>query len=209
MKKAPDADFLIFDLGNVIVDLDYGRAFELIKSLVPASEHSKVEDFYLTDFHKAYEKGEIDSPTFRDEVRAYFGQSWEGPEVDRLWNSILGPIPKKRLELVEKLKADYQLAVLSNTNAIHIDAVYQMLKEQHGMDGFQPLFDRIFYSHEMGLAKPSVEIYEKMLAELGTTADRVVFFDDLEANVRGAASIGIHAVQVTGPNVIFEFFGHV
>ncbi len=209
MKNAPDADFLIFDLGNVIIDLDYNRAFDLIKSLVPSSYHAKVETFYLTDFHKAYEKGEIDSPTFRNEVRAYFGQTWDEQKVDGLWNSILGKIPKKRLELVAKLKENYQLAVLSNTNAIHIDAVYQMLKQDHQMDRFEPLFDRIFYSHEMGLAKPSAEIYETMLSELGTSADRVIFFDDLEANVRGAASVGIRAIQVTGPNVIFDFFGHV
>lgn len=209
MKNAHDADFLIFDLGNVIIDLDYNRAFNLIKSLVPPSHHAKVETFYLTDFHKAYEKGEIDSPTFRNEVRSYFGQSWDERKVDELWNSILGKIPKKRLELVSKLKENYQLAVLSNTNAIHIDAVYHMLKEDHQMDRFEPLFDRIFYSHEMGLAKPSAEIYERMLSELGTSADRVIFFDDLEANVLGAASVGIKAVQVTGPHVIFDFFGYV
>ena len=209
MKNTPDADFLIFDLGNVIIDLDYQRAFKLIKSLLPAPVHTKVDQFYLTDFHKAYEKGEIDSAVFRDEVRTYFGQAWDDSKVDELWNSILGEIPKKRLDLLTRLKERYQLAVLSNTNAIHIDAVYSILEKGHGISRFEPLFDRIFYSHEMGLAKPSVEIYERMLAELGTKADRVIFFDDLEANVQGAASIGIKSIQVTGPNVIFDFFGHV
>lgn len=209
MKNAPDADFLIFDLGNVIIDLDYNRAFNLIKSLVPPVYHSKVDSFYITDFHKAYEKGEIDSPTFREEVRTYFGQSWEDKKVDELWNSILGKIPKKRLELIAKLKENYQLAVLSNTNEIHIDAVYEMLLMDHEMERFEPLFDRIFYSHKMGLAKPSAEIYETMLSELGTSADRVIFFDDLEANVKGAASVGIKAIQVTGPDVLFDFFGDV
>lgn len=209
MKNAPEAEFLIFDLGNVIVDLDYHGAIHLIKSLVPPSYHTKVEGFYLTDFHKSYEKGLIDSASFRDEVRAYFGQSWDDQKVDQLWNRILGDIPKKRLDLVAKLKEKYKLAVLSNTNEIHIDAVYKILQDRHGMDRFEPLFDRIFYSHEMGVAKPSPEIYEQMLAELNTTADRVIFFDDLEANVLGAASVGIKAVQVTGPNVIFDFFGHV
>src|SRR5690606_30545798 len=150
-----------------------------------------------------------DSAAFRDAVRSYFEQAWDDPKVDELWNSILGKIPTKRLELITKLKEDYQLAVLSNTNAMHMDAVYDMLKTDHRIDRFEPLFDRIFYSHEMGLSKPSAEIYEMMLAELGTTADRVIFFDDLEANVKGAASIGINAVHVTGPNVIFDFFGHV
>jgi putative hydrolase of the HAD superfamily len=209
MKNAPDADFLIFDLGNVIIDIDYQRSLNLIKSMVPESIHSRVDQFYLTDFHKAYEKGQIDSPAFRNAVRDYFQQNWDDRKVDELWNSLLGKIPAERLELVSKLKQNYKTGVLSNTNEIHIEAVYDMLKADHGMDRFDPLFDRIFYSHEMGQAKPSPEIYEQMLAELGTTADRVIFFDDLEANVKGAASVGIRAIQVTGPNVIFDFFGHV
>ena len=209
MKNAPDADFLIFDLGNVIIDIDYHRSLSLIKSMVSESLQAKVDGFYLTDFHKAYEKGKIDSPTFRNAVREYFEQNWDDRKVDELWNSLLGKIPAERLKLVSKLKENYKTGVLSNTNEIHIEAVYDMLKADHGMDRFDPLFDRIFYSHEMGLAKPSPEIYEQMLAELGTSADRVIFFDDLEANVKGAASVGIQAIQVTGPNVIFDFFGHV
>ena len=209
MKKAPDADFLIFDLGNVIVDLDYNRAFELLNSHLPLEQQSRVNEFYKADFHKAYEKGEIDSAAFRNAVTTFFGQAWDDQKVDELWNSILGQIPRERLELIGQLKDRYQLGVLSNTNEIHIDAVYKILKAEHGMDSFQPLFDRIFYSHEMGLAKPFPEIYEQMLAELGVKADRVIFFDDLEANVKGAASVGIQAVQVTGPKVIFDFFGHV
>jgi epoxide hydrolase-like predicted phosphatase len=209
MKNAIDADFLIFDLGNVIIDIDYRQSLNLIKSLLPNSFDLKVDSFYSTDFHKAYEKGEIDSPTFRNEVRNYFQQNWDDQKVDEIWNSLLGEIPKERLDLVSTLKQSYQVGVLSNTNEIHIDAVYKMLERDFGMNRFEQLFDRVFYSHEMGLAKPSQEIYYKMLEELGTSANRVVFFDDLEANVRGAASVGIQAVHVTGPNVIFDFFRHV
>jgi glucose-1-phosphatase len=209
MKNAIDADFLIFDLGNVIIDIDYHRSFKLLKSLLSNSFDFKVDSFYTTDFHQAYEKGEIDSPTFRNEVRNYFQQNWDDQKVDELWNSLLGKIPRERLDLISKLKQSYQVGVLSNTNEIHIDAVYKMLERDFGMKRFEPLFDRVFYSHEMGLAKPSAEIYQKMLQDLDTSADRVVFFDDLEANVKGAASVGIQAVHVTGPNVIFDFFGYV
>jgi putative hydrolase of the HAD superfamily len=209
MKNAPDADFLIFDLGNVIIDIDYHRSLGLIKNQLPEYLHSKVDGFYLTDFHKAYEKGQLDSPAFRNAVREYFEQNWDDRKVDELWNSLLGKIPGERLELVSKLRKNYQVGVLSNTNQIHIEAVYELLRMDHGLESFDPVFDRIFYSHEMGLAKPSPEIYTQMLSELGTTADRVIFFDDLEANVRGAASVGIRSVQVTGPNVIFDYFNHV
>jgi beta-phosphoglucomutase-like phosphatase (HAD superfamily) len=59
------------------------------------------------------------------------------------------------------------------------------------------------------LAKPNQDIYQQLLLELDTTANRVLFFDDLKANVDGAVSIGIQAVQVTGPTTIFDFFGNV
>lgn len=209
MKNTLDVDFLIFDLGNVIIDIDYERTFRLIKSKIPTALHEKVDFFYLTDFHKAYEKGLIDSPSFRNEVRAYFDQEWSDGEVDEIWNSLLGNIPSYRIDLVKKLKEKYQLGVLSNTNEIHIQGVYELLNREHQLDNFDSLFDWVFYSHEMGLAKPSVEIYEKLVVELGTSPDRVLFFDDLLANVEGARKIGIHAIQVTGPEVLLDFFKDV
>jgi glucose-1-phosphatase len=209
MKNLSDVDFLIFDLGNVIIDIDYHHTFRLIKSKVPEQLHSRVDQFYVTDFHKAYEKGLIDSPTFRNEVRNYFEQSWSDQEVDELWNSLLGKIPPYRLDLVKKLRQTHQVGVLSNTNEIHIEGVYGLLKEEFQADSFDPFFDRIFYSHEMGLAKPDVAIYEKVVEELGTSPERVLFFDDLLANVEGAKKIGIHAVQVTRPQVLLDYFSHV
>lgn len=209
MKNSPDVDFLIFDLGNVIIDIDYQRTLNLIKSKLEESLHDQVDFFYQTEFHKSYEKGLISSVQFRDEVRDYFGQSWSDQEIDTLWNSLLGKIPPQRLDLVQELRKKYQVGVLSNTNEIHIDAVHEMLKAEHGLERFDSIFDWVFYSHEMGLAKPSAEIYEKMLAELNTSPERVLFFDDLKANVEGAKAVGIHAVQVTGPQVIFDYFGNV
>ncbi|MEB2780661.1 HAD family phosphatase [Algoriphagus sp. C2-6-M1] len=209
MKNAPDADFLIFDLGNVIIDIDYHKAMQRIKQEVSAELHDQVNAFYLTDFHKDYEVGRINSDQFREEVRGYFQQDWNDDKVDELWNDLLLKIPEERLELISKLREKFQVGVLSNTNPIHILGVNRILKNDHNLENFDPIFDWVFLSHEMGLAKPSPEIYEKMLVDLGTSGDRVVFFDDLLANVEGAKEVGIQAVHVTGPEVIFDFFKNV
>ena len=84
-----------------------------------------------------------------------------------------------------------------------------MLRKDFGMDSFHQLTEHVFYSHEMGLAKPQLEIYQTMLDHLNTTGDKVIFFDDLEANVLGAKACGIEAIQVTSPEVIFDYFKHV
>lgn len=209
MNKSLDADFLIFDLGNVIIDIDYRGSINRIKQELPEGLHPKVDGFYLTDFHKEYEKGKIDSTQFRDEVRGYFEANWDDQKVDFLWNSLLGKIPAERLELIKKLRKNYQVGVLSNTNHIHILGVNEILKADHGLENFDPIFDWVFLSHEMGLAKPSLEIYDRMVNELHTTSDRVIFFDDLHANVKGASEVGIQAIHVTGPEVIFDFFKNV
>ena len=209
MKNWPDVDFVIFDLGNVLIDIDYSRAMNLMKEPLPTALHHRVDTCYAAEFHKAYERGEIDSPSFRNAFRDYFEQSWSDSEVDYLWNSLLGELPAYRLDLVRRLKSKYQVGILSNTNEIHVDAVHAILQAEHGMTNFYPLFDRVFYSQEMGLAKPSAAIYQQLLLDLATTPSRVLFFDDLLANVEGAAALGIQAVQVTGPNTIFDFFGDV
>lgn len=209
MKNVPDADFLIFDLGNVIVDIDYRKSLDLIKKELPENHQDKTEQFYLTDFHKKYEKGEINSVTFRNEVRDFFQQDWNDEKIDELWNSLLKQIPSERIDLISKLKDKYTLGILSNTNEIHIEAVYKMLQNDFELKNFDSLFHHVFLSHEMGLSKPSQEIYLSMLDQLGAKPERVVFFDDLEANVKGAASVGIQAVHVTGPQVIFEYLKNV
>jgi putative hydrolase of the HAD superfamily len=209
MKNWPDVDFVIFDLGNVLIDIDYSRAMNLMKEALPTVLHHRVDTCYAAEFHKAYERGEIDSSSFRNAFRDYFEQSWSDAEVDYLWNSLLGELPAYRLDLVRRLKSTYQVGILSNTNEIHVDAVHALLQAEHGMPNFYPLFDRVFYSQEMGLAKPSAAIYQQLLLDLDTLPSRVLFFDDLLANVEGAAAVGIQAVQVTGPNTIFDFFGDV
>ena len=209
MKNRPDVDFVIFDLGNVLIDIDYHKSMDLMKSALPTSMHAKVDTCYAAEFHKAYEKGQLSSAEFRQEFRHYFQTNWSDAEVDYYWNSLLGSIPAHRLDLVRQLKDQYQVGILSNTNEIHIEAVYAQLQAEHNLVNFDPIFDWVFYSHEMGLAKPNQDIYQQLLLELGTTANRVLFFDDLKANVDGAASLGIQAVQVTGPTTIFDFFENV
>jgi len=209
MKKKPEADFVIFDLGNVIIDIFYPETLDYIKQKVAPIHHERVASFYLTDFHKDYEKGLISSDEFRKEIRNYFEQDWSDDFVDHLWNYLLGKIPAERLELAKKLKEHYTTGVLSNTNEIHIQALNKILKEDHGLDSLHDLFEHVYFSHEMNLSKPDPLIYKTLVEDLNTTPEKIIFFDDLEANVESAREIGIQAHQVTGPNVIFDFFKYV
>ena len=103
MKIRPDLELIVFDLGNVLIDIDYAKAMSTMKSVIPIHLHPKVDQCYSAEFHKAYERGELDSSTFRNEFRNYFEQYWSDDEVDALWNSLLGSLPAYRLDLIRQL----------------------------------------------------------------------------------------------------------
>lgn len=59
--------------------------------------------------------------------------------------------------------------------------------------GFSAVFDRQFYSYQLGHAKPEPAYFRAAVEQTGAEADRVLFLDDSEANVRGALAAGLRA----------------
>ena len=62
-------------------------------------------------------------------------------------------------------------------------------------DDWDQLFDAVVISGEVGMRKPDAEIYLHTLDQIGCAGPETVFVDDLEANVRGAAAVGIIGVH--------------
>lgn len=207
MKIPQNIDFFIFDLGNVIIDIDYDFSINELKKILPEHKHNLTAQFFPSQFHKDYEKGLISSEEFRNEVRKLYGENWTDEQIDHVWNSLLRTIPQERIDLVNRLKSDFGTGILSNTNAIHIAKMGEILQSQHGEKSIYELCDQAFLSHEMKLAKPDVEIYQAVLEEIKVPGSKVLFFDDLEANVAGAKKAGMQSYQITHPRGLVEFFG--
>src|SRR5881394_3543076 len=55
------------------------------------------------------------------------------------------------------------------------------------------IFDRLFFSCELGCSKPDPRYFTAILAAANLTPDATLFIDDVEANVRAAESVGIRA----------------
>ncbi len=94
-------------------------------------------------------------------------------------------------QLVADIRDDIQIAVLSNTNPVHWDT-------QPDHQRVKALFDTLFLSYELGMAKPDAEIYHEVVARLDVPAEAVVFLDDNQINVDGARSVGIDAALAKG-----------
>jgi putative hydrolase of the HAD superfamily len=151
----------------------------------------------------------ISSSQFRDEVRNLYGENWTDAQIDHVWNSLLKDIPMERIELLKKLRMDFGTAVLSNTNEIHIEKFDELLVNHTGEKSIYNLCDRIFLSHQMGLAKPDEAIYKAVLNEIKINPERVLFFDDLNTNLDGAKRVGIQTFHITHPKALIQFFEDV
>ena len=182
---------IIFDMGNVIIPFDFRRgyaAFEQHTDL-PASEIS--ERIRATALVPELESGRMEPREFVAAMNTALGAELTYEAFREIWSSIFLPETLIPEELVVRLKENYRLLVLSNTNAIHFEMVweaYPLLRH----------FDHLILSHEVKALKPDAAIYAAALAEARAEAGECFFTDDIAAYVEGARRAGMQAEQFLG-----------
>ncbi len=209
MKNLNNIDFLLFDLGFVIIHIDYAFSINELKKNLPADKWNLASELYAAPFHKEFERGAMDATDFRENVREFFGMPWSDELIDRLWNSLLIEFPPERVKLIKALGKKYRTGILSNTNSIHIEAVNKMLQRDTDESDIADIVDHVFLSHEMGFSKPGADIYKKVISEIGVDAEKVLFFDDVEENLTGAKEVGLQTFHVNNTDALIRFFKDV
>ncbi|KAG0053283.1 hypothetical protein BGZ83_001383 [Gryganskiella cystojenkinii] len=190
---------VIFDLGNVILRLDQGATASAFKKL-GATQFPHLSQHHSSLTIVNYETGKISAEAFRAEIRSAIGlpDSVTDTEFDAAWNAMLLDFPQGRLELMRTLKKDfgYNVYLLSNTNAIHIEYVDRVCLKDYKEESLHPYFDKVYYSHEIGHRKPSKEAFDHILKDQGLIASETLFLDDMLENVDAAKQCGLQAAQV-------------
>jgi len=80
--------------------------------------------------------------------------------------------------------------LLSNTNAVHINAISNKLGNPQWKD-FCNLFDKMYLSHEIGVRKPNIEAFQFILKQQQLNPNEVLFIDDSPQHIEGVKKIGI------------------
>ena len=183
---------IVFDLGGVLVDLDFKGAINGLQQAGFANVKEQLQAFDRDGIFQKFELGEMSADEFRTAIRENSTVELTDEEVDNLWNAMLLEVPREKLELILHLRGKYMVYLLSNTNSIHWDYVR---KNAFNYRGFRvnDYFEETFLSYEMHLAKPDKAIFEKVLSDANLWPEETIFIDDSEENCKAAEEVGIHA----------------
>ena len=191
---------IIFDLGGVIVEIRYQETinafkrlgfqdFENIYSLI---KHNRVFDMLET--------GKIPAQAFRNELRKYKNHITD-EQINTAWNTMIGNLPSAHLPLLRSIRKEYKTYLLSNTNAIHIEYFIQYLETKFGYNALTDMFDKAYFSHEIGERKPDRQSYETVINDARLKPNETLFIDDLQINIEGARNVGLWAYHLENESI--------
>jgi putative hydrolase of the HAD superfamily len=190
---------IIFDFGNVLINLDFEKCFDAYEQLIGTRWSMENMPIEITSAVQKYDRGFISDEAFLWVFQQY-SESSDPRAFIAAWNSLLGGIKKKRFEMLERLRPDYNLVILSNINNLHLRKIHLYLKKVYQITDFEDrYFDYVFYSHLIGMRKPDIEIYQHVTTTLNIDKSDILFIDDLAENIAAAESFGWHG-QVHNPN---------
>ena len=199
---------LVFDIGDVIIDIDVAAAVGKFQELAVVDFSKLISHSAQESIFNRFEMGKISAAEFRKELRAYLKPEVSDEEINAAWNSILVAYPPEKFALLKELKTRYRTFTLSNTNEIHIETFNESVKALFGQD-FASFFHRTYYSHQLGFMKPHKEIYELVMQKENLIADETFFVDDKMENVEGAKAVGWHAYHLTDRNKLHDLLARL
>ena len=188
------ADALLFDLGRVVLDIDFKRTLVCWAGHAGCEPSHLVGRFSNDETYRRHERGEISDTEFFSALRTSLGIKLSDAQFLEGWNAIFGgEVPGISQHLARAAKRA-PLYAFSNTNAAHVE---HFSVAYAGVLGH---FREIFLSSSIGLRKPDPQAYDHVVKAIGVPASRIVFFDDLAENIEGARARGLTAVHVTSPD---------
>lgn len=181
---------IIFDLGGVILNIDFELTAKAFTDLGVKNFSDHFGQFKISPLFLSYEVGNIDDNGFFDAIRNETGLPLTDEQITRAWNALLLDFPQERIDLLLELKQRYNIYLLSNTNALHATQFQEQLKQQTGLY-LEDIFHKVYMSHQVHLRKPGKEIYELVLQENNLKPEETLFLDDTHTNFSGSTEAGI------------------
>lgn len=182
---------IIFDLGGVLLNLDYNKTTAAFIALGYEQFGDLFSQCKASPVFEDFETGRISEEGFLDHLSSLSSRPVSHQQIISAWNAMMLDYRTATLPILEDLSSKYNLYLLSNTNSIHLRFFREIFLRDTSMNNFDSYFLMTWYSHEIGLRKPYPETFAFALAEGNMDAEETLFIDDSLANIEGAARLGI------------------
>ena len=190
----PQIKNIIFDLGGVLFDINYHltkKAFEDlgVKDFDSMYSHASADKLF-----QLLETGRIKESQFYQQLNKSAGLNLTATQINNAWNSMLMDFREESLDFLSELGTRYRIFLFSNTNVIHMEKFHEIYLEKPRAQPFNDLFEKPFYSCEIGLRKPDVSAYQYVLDHVNIKPAETCFIDDSIQNVQGAKDAGMKSI---------------
>jgi FMN phosphatase YigB (HAD superfamily) len=183
---------VVFDLGKVLVDFDYGIAARALaaRSRVPVEQMRHVID--QSPLLVTYEMGELATKLFYNQVCEATGFCGEIDEFGRLFGDIFTPIDEM-IDLHAKLReSGIPTYIFSNTNELAVAHIRRTFPFFSNFDGY-------IYSFEEAAMKPSAAIYEAVERRVGHSRSAILYIDDRLENIEAGRQRSWQVIHHSSP----------
>ncbi|MBT3383706.1 MAG: HAD family phosphatase [Prolixibacteraceae bacterium] len=201
-----DITNIIFDLGNVLLNLDFNASIKAFQELGLKNDVLNRQQAYSDPVFYELEIGKVTPEEFRKKVREILNnENATDLQIDDAWSAMVLDIPAERVKIVQELRKNYNVYLFSNTNQIHIDRLLPAFKAEHKID-FPSLFSKTYYSHEIHERKPDLSSFKKVIKLSSVNPAESVFIDDLEKNILAAEKAGLKTFWLKDRAELAEIF---
>jgi len=196
---------VIFDLGGVLINLDYNKTTTAFEALGVHDFSSLYSQAAQTDLFSDFETGKISAQRFINEILHYLPSGTSPNSVVHAWNAMILDVPMERIHLLDRLKQKCPVLLLSNTNELHVPVVRKEWAKvtDRPMEDF---FQKIYFSNEMGMRKPHKEIFIEVCNREGLNPETTLFIDDTLQHILGAQKAGLMVAHLTDPEILDQLF---
>lgn len=201
MNPSKQTRALLFDLGRVVVDIDFDRALAAwgrFSRLAPGELRAR---FSHDEPYQRFECGTLAEQHYFAHLADLMALQCDEAAIRAGWNAILVAEIGETMAMIAAARQHVPCYALSNTNPVHLQEL------RRAFPRVLDAFDKVFCSHEIGCRKPAPESFARVLQAIGAAPAHVLFFDDLEENVAAARGCGLQGVVVRGPQDVRDALG--
>lgn len=190
----PQIKNIIFDLGGVLLDINYHLTQKSFEDLGVRDFNSMYSQASADQLFQLLETGRINEAEFYEKLNKSAGLNLTVKQIEDAWNSMLLDFREESLIFLSELEKHYTLFLFSNTNFIHMEKFHEIYFSRPRSKPFNDLFAMPFYSCEIGLRKPDVSAYQYIIDHANITPGETCFIDDSIQNVEGAKQAGMKSL---------------